>query len=123
MSAIFFHDEEQRKVAEETKKDYQLKLQRPIVTKILPAQTFYDAEHYHQKYILRQCSPLLDSLGLTDEQLVTSHTAARLNGYIGGYGSQERFEEEAPKLGLHERQIDGVKKAIARGGGAGCAMM
>jgi len=123
MSAIFYHNEAQRQLAEETKKEQQSKLLRPVVTKILAAQTFYDAEHYHQKYILRQCTPILDTLGLTDEQLVNSHAAARLNGYIGGYGPVQNLEEEAPKLGLDERQIDMVKRAVERGAGAGCSVM
>ena len=44
MSAIFFHDDEQRQLAEHTRKEFQDKIKKPIVTKILPAQTFYDAE-------------------------------------------------------------------------------
>lgn len=46
MSAIFYHDEEQKKEAELTKADHQKKVKSPIVTKILPAKTFYDAEKY-----------------------------------------------------------------------------
>lgn len=46
MSAIFYHDEEQKKDAELTKADHQQKVKAPIVTKILPAERFYDAEKY-----------------------------------------------------------------------------
>ena len=46
MSAIFYHDEEQKQLAEKTRDQYQKTLRRPIVTKILPAKTFYDAEEY-----------------------------------------------------------------------------
>lgn len=46
MSAIFYHDDEQKKDAELTKKEQQKKVKSPIVTKILPAKTFYDAEKY-----------------------------------------------------------------------------
>lgn len=46
MSAIFFHDEEQKKLAEQTRNEHQKTLRRPIVTKILPAKRFYDAEEY-----------------------------------------------------------------------------
>lgn len=51
-SAIFYHTDEQRKVAEA----YKAKLnesgafQAPIVTEIVPADTFYVAEDYHQNY-------------------------------------------------------------------------
>ncbi|WP_085993318.1 peptide-methionine (S)-S-oxide reductase MsrA [Oceanobacillus senegalensis] len=51
-TAIFFHNEEQRKVAESTK--YALeksgKFSKPIVTEIIPATTFYPAEDYHQDF-------------------------------------------------------------------------
>lgn len=51
-TAIFYHDETQKKLAEESKKTLQEsgRFNRPIVTPILPAQTFYPAEDYHQYY-------------------------------------------------------------------------
>ena len=54
MSAIFYHNSEQERLAKETKEEHQKKLTKKIVTRILPAETFYDAEDYHQKYLLRQ---------------------------------------------------------------------
>ena len=44
MSAIFYHDEEQRIIAEKTMEEHQKKISSKIVTKILPAEQFYDAE-------------------------------------------------------------------------------
>ena len=44
MSAIFYHDDEQKRLAEETMSEHQAKVTKPITTKILPAETFYDAE-------------------------------------------------------------------------------
>ena len=51
-SAIFYHDEEQRKIAEQTKKelDQSGKYRYPIVTQIVSADEFYKAEEYHQDY-------------------------------------------------------------------------
>ncbi len=50
-SAIFYHDEAQRTAAEESKARWQAKFKKPIVTEIVPAQTFYMAEEYHQQYL------------------------------------------------------------------------
>ena len=51
-SAIFYHDETQKRLAEESKKA--LEKARPfkgmIVTEIVPASVFYPAEEYHQNF-------------------------------------------------------------------------
>ena len=52
-SAIFYHDEEQRKVAERVKDevDRSGKWKSKVVTQIVPASAFYSAEDYHQDYL------------------------------------------------------------------------
>jgi peptide-methionine (S)-S-oxide reductase len=52
-SAIFFHSPEQQAAAERTKEAQQAKLHWPrkIVTEIVPAAEFYEAEDYHQQYL------------------------------------------------------------------------
>jgi peptide-methionine (S)-S-oxide reductase len=51
-SAIFFHDEEQKKIAQKSKEKLEKsgKFQKHVVTEIMPAPEFYKAEEYHQKY-------------------------------------------------------------------------
>ena len=51
-SAIFYHDDEQKAIAEKSKQSLAEsgKYQNPIVTQIVPAPVFYKAEEYHQKY-------------------------------------------------------------------------
>ena len=44
MSAIFYHDEEQKSLAEKTMKEMKPEFKAPISTLILPAGEFYDAE-------------------------------------------------------------------------------
>lgn len=55
-TAIFYHNEEQRKIAEKSKQDLESsgRFSKPIVTPILPAKTFYPAEDYHQDYYKKQ---------------------------------------------------------------------
>ncbi|WP_431089545.1 peptide-methionine (S)-S-oxide reductase MsrA [Paenibacillus sp. 8b26] len=50
--AIFYHTEQQRDLAEQSKKQLAKsgRFDKPIVTEILPASIFYPAEDYHQDY-------------------------------------------------------------------------
>jgi len=54
-SAIFYHSDEQKRIAEASKKALGLsgRFDKPIVTEIVPASPFYPAEEYHQKYYLK----------------------------------------------------------------------
>ncbi|WP_042355381.1 peptide-methionine (S)-S-oxide reductase MsrA [Bacillus rubiinfantis] len=51
-TAIFYHDDEQKRLAEASKQALAEsgRFHKPIVTPILPAQPFYPAEEYHQYY-------------------------------------------------------------------------
>ncbi len=50
-SVILYHDEEQRRLAEEMIRDYAPQIwDSPIVTELTPLDTFYIAETYHQNY-------------------------------------------------------------------------
>ena len=107
MSAIFCHGDEQMRLANESMKAAQIDLKKEIQTVIQPAGPFYQAEEwvlttswvfslyqyvflsYHQKYILQKHGSLLTSIGLSrGPKLVASSLAARLNGYLGGYGTK-----------------------------------
>lgn len=51
-SAIFYHDDNQQRLAEESKQwvDKSKPFKEPIVTEIVPASEFYPAEEYHQNF-------------------------------------------------------------------------
>jgi len=51
-TAVFYHNDEQKKLAEASKKELEAsgKFKQPIVTQIVPAAIFYPAEEYHQAY-------------------------------------------------------------------------
>ena len=52
-SAIFYHNDEQRQIAERVKGEVDRSGKWPakVVTQIVPASTFYPAEDYHQDYL------------------------------------------------------------------------
>ena len=66
-SVIFFADEEQQEAAVRSKGREQVNWSAPIVTQIEPAQTFYEAEDYHQQYLEKRgrssCTPALARVG------------------------------------------------------------
>ena len=51
-SAIFYHNDEQKEIAEKSKQtlDKSGQFENPIVTEIISTPVFYAAEEYHQKY-------------------------------------------------------------------------
>jgi len=51
-SAVFYHDEEQKRLAEKSRDELTRsgRFTRPVATQILPLTVFYDAEDYHQDY-------------------------------------------------------------------------
>lgn len=52
-SAIFYLSDEQKVVAERVRDEVQKGMEKPIVTQIVAAGPFYEAEDYHQKYAER----------------------------------------------------------------------
>jgi peptide-methionine (S)-S-oxide reductase len=62
-SVIFFHDAEQKEAALRSKAREAVNWPAPIVTQIEPAETFYEAEDYHQQYLEKRgratCTPAL----------------------------------------------------------------
>ncbi|RNC71880.1 MAG: bifunctional methionine sulfoxide reductase B/A protein [Desulfuromonadales bacterium] len=54
-SAIFYHDEEQKRIAEQVKAEVDAsgKWKRPIVTEVVPAGPWWRAEEYHQDYLVK----------------------------------------------------------------------
>lgn len=109
-SIIFYHNETQKTAAMESLAREEARLGRKIQTAIIPYTNFYLAEDYHQKYYLRTNSILFDEISLiyTDlSDLLNSTAAARLNGYIAGFGDEAAVQLDG--LGL---SADGQKELL-----------
>lgn len=105
-AAVFVHHEEQRRINQKHRDSLEAmhpSFQGRICTEILPAQTFYLAEDYHQKYYLQRDKALLAELMRfypTIQELTRSTAAARLNGLLGEHGEPPSTEEDLAFLGL-----------------------
>ena len=102
-SIIFYHDEEQKRLAEEGRDRFAAEIGDQVFTQIVPFSEFYLAETYHQKYRLQQAPDLLEEFRAIypdDRDFVNATAAARFNGYMGGYGTPETLEAEIRKLDL-----------------------
>lgn len=102
-SAIFYHNDKQRKLALETQAFEENQRNQKIQTEILPFSNFYLAEDYHQKYGLRGNRELMiefKAMYPKDIDFVNSTAAARVNGYISGHGTPGQIDATVASLGL-----------------------
>jgi methionine-S-sulfoxide reductase len=112
-SVIFYHNESQRLQAQQSSE--QLQKGGPIYTEIVPFSRFYLAEDYHQKYYLRGTKELMGELRMLyplEQQFIDSTVAARLNGYMGGFGTSAQLERES--FGLSEQAREYIRQRVSR---------
>lgn len=103
MNAVFFHNQEQRILAQQSKSAVEKRTGSKVRSEVLPLRSFTRAEDYHQKYLLNRRSELVQELQRIypiKKDFVDSTAIARLNGYIGGHGSEDQLMDELQSLGL-----------------------
>lgn len=106
--ALFYHDEEQKKIAEDSMRHLAGLIKDRIETDILPFTGFYPAEDYHQKHSLRGYPELFDEFSLiypSAEEFVASTAVSRVNGYLGGNGTCDQLKSEIDDLGLSDKGV------------------
>jgi len=125
MSIVFYHNDEQKRLAMETRDREESKKKGKIYTEIVPYSQFYLAEAYHQKYYLRQIPELVKEFIAVypdTNDFINSTAVARLNGYAGGYGTQDALQEESGSLGLSPVGNGKLLEIADRGLVPGCAL-
>jgi peptide methionine sulfoxide reductase MsrA len=103
MSAVFFHDETQKRLAHEKRAREAKAGSGQASIAILSLTRFYVAEDYHQKYFLRQNGELMQEFRAmypNARDFLNSTAVARVNGYLGGSGSETALRKDLPKMGL-----------------------
>ena len=103
MSAVFYHDNHQKKLALATRDRESTRRHISASTEIQPLKRFYVAEDYHQKFRLRQEDRLMwefRNMYPDAGDFMNSTSAARVNGYLGGHGSKAALRRDIPTLGL-----------------------
>ncbi len=102
MNAIFYHSLEQKEMIEKSLK----KLPGRVETEIASYESFYPAEDYHQKFYLQRYPEIKNeymSFYAAFHAFVASTSAARVNGFLGGYGNRYHLERILPELGLSSK--------------------
>ena len=104
MRAIFYQNPLQKEIAVASRDALEEQRSTPVKTVIVPLRSFTMAEEYHQKYNLKRyrLAAELTRLYPDHEDLLNSTAAARLNGYVAGYGNIEQLEKEINSLGIDD---------------------
>lgn len=114
-SVIFFHNERQEEIALTTKDNKEAQLGIDVYTEIIPYGKFYLAEEYHQKYRLRHEPDLMREFSTIypdHMDFVNSTAAARINGYLSGYGTSEDLAKEIGSFGLSAEKKELLSRLV-----------
>jgi peptide-methionine (S)-S-oxide reductase len=117
ISLLRYHSSRQKEAIEKVKKEMERELGEEIETDIAPFSHFTLAEERHQKYYLKRYPKALEQLRdmyPSNELLVDSTFAARLNGFVKGYGTRKGLEQEITGWPISESYRQQLIAVLAR---------
>ena len=89
--------------------------EQSLTTEVLPLETFFNAEDYHQKYVLQRHDGIMKQFKSSYpefDDFVNSTAAARLNGFAYGCGTKKLLEAEQDSYGLTKESLKTIADRI-----------
>lgn len=105
ISLLRYHGDRQKETIDRVKSEMAKKLGEPIETDIAAFGNFTPADEKHQKYYLKRYPNTLEQmqdLFPKPEHLIDSTFAARLNGFVKGYGKMQGLKNEIASWNIDE---------------------
>ena len=107
----------QADIIEKLKVEKEQQLNEPVETEIRPFDGFTEAEERHQKYYLKRYPKALEQLAelYPEMALLTPSTfAARLNGFVKGFGSRQQLLEEINGWPINKGHSDALRQVLLK---------
>lgn len=97
ISLLLYHSERQHRMIQKVREEMEAELGESIETEVKSYDQFTLAEARHQKYYLQRYPRVLEQLAdwfPDTNALIDSTVAARLNGFVKGFGNRDAVLEE-----------------------------
>ena len=116
-TAIFYHDEEQKRIAEDSREQMEKsgRFSAPIVTEIVPLTEFYPAEDYHQDYYRH--NPLryrFYRLGSGRDQFLKSTWGAEATASSGAVMSEDSSKYSKPSDEVLKKRLTAMQYKVTQ---------
>lgn len=120
-STIFYANELQKLAAEKKIAALEEETGATVYTEILPLETFYLAEAYHQKYYLKKYTLLVQELEAkfpSLEAFLDAPSVTWMNGYVWGCGTRMDLLQELPSFELSPEAEELLKEIVDKNSSA-----